>query len=506
MSFGGGTSEPMLVQPQTQRHVVVIVGAGMAGLYCARELQTLATTNDAFDIVILEAANVIGGRCRCASDWAGGDYDVGAEFVHGTGTLLSKLIEEFRRDEGVWGDTHDDSFWEEIFITSHADGGPDAKPTAAKGMYGMYHVDGKLLMYNDPSLAELNTALQEILDQTDDETTSCSSPAMSMAAALLARQHNLPSSLRRLAVASYGNTAAAPLPDLSLAMIRRFETYWDQHEIPGDWRVRIGMHGVAQGLANAVKKSSPLVEIRLNNKVRTIREIPQQMGRVQIIADNGTELHADVVVVTVPPPLYKELDIDLLPSKVEALSFVGFERIVKVCILFSCRLWPARLQSVVCADSLIPEFWFRETDDEARHIIAVGYLASTAADHFADLVTDADTGNQSNQKAGDLFVNQLAEVLHIPVQDLHDCVLDVLMFDWKNHPSVQGGYAYPRVGMTTAHLEALAAPMGPIMFAGEATNTNAFGTVQAAMETGARAAKEAMNCLRSKYSAEKGNG
>jgi monoamine oxidase len=131
------------------------------------------------------------------------------------------------------------------------------------------------------------------------------------------------------------------------------------------------MHGVAQGLATAVKKSSPLVEIRLNNKVRTIREIPHQMGRVQVIADNGTELHADVVVVAVPPPLYKEHDIDLLPSKVEALSFVGFERIVRVCILFSCRLWPARLQSVVCADSLIPEFWFRETDDETRHIIAV---------------------------------------------------------------------------------------------------------------------------------------
>jgi hypothetical protein len=149
--------------------------------------------------------------------------------VHGTGTLLSKLIEEFRRDEGVWGDTRDDSFWEEIFITSHPYGGP----TAAKGMYGMYHVDGKLLMYNDPALVELNTALQEILDRTDDETTSCSTPAVSMAAVLLARQHNLPSSLRRLAVASYGNTAAAPLPDLSPAMIRRFETYWDHTKFLG---------------------------------------------------------------------------------------------------------------------------------------------------------------------------------------------------------------------------------------------------------------------------------
>merc|ERR1712137_338945 len=40
------------------------------------------------------------------------------------------------------------------------------------------------------------------------------------------------------------------------------------------------------------------------------------------------------------------------------------------------------------------------------------------------------------------------------------------------------------------HLRAMATPEGRIHFCGEATNTNACGTIQAAMETGVRAAKE----------------
>jgi monoamine oxidase len=54
---------------------------------------------------------------------------------------------------------------------------------------------------------------------------------------------------------------------------------------------------------------------------------------------------------------------------------------------------------------------------------------------------------------------------------------------------------YPKVGMTRDHLCDLAEPWGGIFFAGEATNTNACCTVQAAMETGVRAANQVRNYL-----------
>jgi monoamine oxidase len=59
---------------------------------------------------------------------------------------------------------------------------------------------------------------------------------------------------------------------------------------------------------------------------------------------------------------------------------------------------------------------------------------------------------------------------------------------------------YPKVGITPADLQALAEPMGNIYFAGEATNTNACCTVQAAMETGLRAAKEVEDGLQQRQS------
>lgn len=47
---------------------------------------------------------------------------------------------------------------------------------------------------------------------------------------------------------------------------------------------------------------------------------------------------------------------------------------------------------------------------------------------------------------------------------------------------------FPKIGFSMAKLQALAEPCGNVHFAGEATNTNACCTVQAAMETGHREA------------------
>ena len=50
---------------------------------------------------------------------------------------------------------------------------------------------------------------------------------------------------------------------------------------------------------------------------------------------------------------------------------------------------------------------------------------------------------------------------------------------------------YPRTGLTVRpHLQALADRNRRILLAGEATNTNACCTIQAAMETGIRAADQ----------------
>lgn len=63
---------------------VVIVGAGPAGLACARQLRHLGGSS--IETVVLEGRDRIGGRvCSMELPGSGGKYaDLGASFIHGT--------------------------------------------------------------------------------------------------------------------------------------------------------------------------------------------------------------------------------------------------------------------------------------------------------------------------------------------------------------------------------------------------------------------------------------
>ena len=57
---------------------VVVVGAGLAGLGCARELERLGC-----DVVVVEARGRVGGRCRAVDLGGGVRVDLGASWIHG---------------------------------------------------------------------------------------------------------------------------------------------------------------------------------------------------------------------------------------------------------------------------------------------------------------------------------------------------------------------------------------------------------------------------------------
>ena len=624
-------------------HHVVIVGAGMAGLTCARELLLLQLRNHKHNqtsststcsdqqpppnnnhptptlhLSILEADDRIGGRVRRGNDnnnhnnnqekkknqeWM---VDVGAEFIHGSGTLLTELMDELCRD-GFWetgtdeGDEDNDEavaaskktdtsnnnnnndnccgFLEEIFVTAHADGGPDESPTR-DGKYGMYFVDGKLRMYNDPYLQPLDTALQDILlsmkqaDTTDMNHTDCNddnTDDLSMMDALLQQKYNLPAPLLALAQASFANTAAGPLQDLSVHMLSHFERHWQQDEVAGDYRLRqpYALHSIiVDGLVAKIKQlaataaaaaaakhkgdslssSSSLLQIHTNSKVTSIssaasQEEQQQQQQQQTASSSTTDCNnkttkqlnvttadgtvyanVDAVVVTIPPPAFSHvtnLQQELLSKQQqEALTLTGFEpHMIKIVVLFDKCLWPAMVQSMVCANEeqqqqqlLIPEVWFRcqsTVGENESCWSATAFLASTAAQEFVEKiereVKDKDEEDNSThsrtkrfqQRAVQLFLQQLSTIFDIPLAEWQGALQEYCYYNWKDHPHIQGGYMYPKVGLTPQHLQALATPCkdANLFLAGEATNTNACCTIQAAMETGVRAARQVQGRL-----------
>src|SRR5262245_50842576 len=69
---------------------VVVIGAGAAGVFAMRELMHAGRT-----AICLEARNRIGGRIFTRRSLARHPIELGAEFVHGTDTVVHRLAAEY---------------------------------------------------------------------------------------------------------------------------------------------------------------------------------------------------------------------------------------------------------------------------------------------------------------------------------------------------------------------------------------------------------------------------
>ncbi|XP_039071620.1 LOW QUALITY PROTEIN: probable polyamine oxidase 5 [Hibiscus syriacus] len=63
---------------------IVIIGAGMAGLTAANKLYTSTSSNDLFELVVVEGGDRIGGRIN-TSEFCGDRIEMGATWIHGIG-------------------------------------------------------------------------------------------------------------------------------------------------------------------------------------------------------------------------------------------------------------------------------------------------------------------------------------------------------------------------------------------------------------------------------------
>lgn len=76
-----------------ERHDVVVVGAGLAGLMAARRLVAQGT-----DAVVIEARDRVGGRVRNIDIGEGGMQEIGGEWLALEHTAMRTLIEQLRLD------------------------------------------------------------------------------------------------------------------------------------------------------------------------------------------------------------------------------------------------------------------------------------------------------------------------------------------------------------------------------------------------------------------------
>lgn len=99
---------------------------------------------------------------------------------------------------------------------------------------------------------------------------------------------------------------------------------------------------------------------------------------------------------------------------------------------------------------------------------------------------------------GELAVTSLAASLGLPRRRLAARLVAAWTHDWRTDPYARGAYSYVRVGGVGSSRRLARPVAGTLFFAGEATDEERLGTVEGAIASGLRAARQVERALRAR--------
>ena len=175
-----------------------------------------------------------------------------------------------------------------------------------------------------------------------------------------------------------------------------------------------------------------------------------------------------------------------LRRKREALAWVRTGSVVKALLRFREPFWlsrPLRKVDFFHAPALPFPTWWRGSPREVP--LLTGWAGGPAADRLPR--------HELLQAA----LDSLSRIFGRPARDFEALLDGVRTIDWSADPLARGAYAYELAGAPADLARQLAAPeQDTLFFAGEATSLDGrSGTVDGAVETGRRAARELLRSL-----------
>jgi monoamine oxidase len=418
---------------------VIVVGAGVAGLAAAGELARAGRS-----VLLLEGRGRIGGRvCTHHEPGVAVPLELGAEFIHGGAQLTRDLLAQ--ASIGV-RDVHG-SRWR----------------ACAGGFEGAadWLEDVTTAMQRAPILQTQDVSFDVLLDQH--------LPDLSAAAR---------SAARRMAE---GFDAA----DTARASARALVAEWSGETLGGAPQSRPA-GGYAALLAALLQPlAAPAQRLRLHASVRALH---WSAGEVRVRGEwlgAPFEACAPRALITLPLGVLQQGGVRFIPAltaKQAALGALASGSIVKLLLRFSRPFWAecaggryADASFFHAPEAQFPTFW--TAWPEAAPLL-VAWVGGPAA---AQLAT---RGSDSLVRGA---LASLASVFSLAPEPLLE---GYYLHEWDSDPFACGAYSYVLVGGGAARAQ-LAAPLeNTLFFAGEATDTEEAGTVNGALRSGVRAARE----------------
>ncbi len=430
---------PLRAQPASTQPAksVLIIGAGLAGLACAKALQ-----QQGFQVKIVEGRNRSGGRIYTSTHWPDLPLDLGASWIHGVnGNPLTALA---------------DSIKARRVLTSYE-------------RVATYAGNGGLLTAAQQQLLEqISTQLQQALQQAQQQDVD-----QSIDAALATLRQQLSAQPQALTYLNFGlsgmieqeyagssSELSAQWYDSALSFAGDDALFLDGYRVLTDW--------LAKGL-----------DIVLNQPVDRIDWTQTK----PVVSCGQQQYTADYLVVTLPLGVLQQQQVRFEPAlpaaKQHAIQQLGMGVLNKCYLRFEKAFWPADVDWLEYVAPQHGEWteWLSLVRSAGQPVL-LGFNAATQGRALEQL-TDQQIVDSAMQTLRRMFGN------HIPTP------VDHQISRWATDPFAGGSYSFTPVGATPELRDELAAPLANrLFFAGEATNRQYYGTAHGAYLSGLRAGAE----------------
>lgn len=427
-------------QAQSSPQKVLVIGAGIAGLAAARELQ-----EQGFQVTVLEGRDRIGGRIH-TSRTLGFPVDLGASWIHGiTDNPIATLARE----------------WQIPIV-----------PTDFDNII-LYNSQGKPISDRD---FELGYAVYEQIRDRAASLAENSKQDRSIAEVLqqvLATQTLTPQQAQLIEwgfnselVTEFG----ADLESLS-------SWYVDEAEDldGGDYLFPQGYDQIITGLANNL-------DIQLQQNVTEIR----YSGSGVSVTTERESFTADVAIVTLPLGVLKSGIIKFYPelpkNKQEAINRLSMGVLNKVVLKFPEQFWHQDYHALGYLHKNNPDFSeFLNGSFYSQEPALIAFIGGS----FARQIEQLSEGE---------IRERVLRVLRRSYGDRIPEPESMMVTRWSQDPFALGSYSYIAVGGESGDRDILAEPIGDrLFFAGEATSRDYPATVHGAYLSGIREAKRLIN-------------
>lgn len=431
---------------------VVVVGAGLAGLSAAYELE-----RDGLEVVLLEASERVGGRVRTARNAFYNDQsaELGGEYIDASHRAVRRYVRRLGLDL-------------------------DDLRGIGRDLGRLIYVNGRVLRYEQVVTPDVQAEIERFearveqlaapIDPSDPVAAGAELDRRSVAD--LIEELELEDDARLLVERELRDEYTVEPDRLSLLFHAALTRLYARTRRSGRDRYRID--GGNERLIGAL-----IEEIDVKADVDApVTAIERRSDGVTVSVDGAREVQAEFCIVTAPLPLVAEIDFRPgLPRRLaEAASELAYGAATKTALQYRRRFWlKEELSGDAITDLPIGTTWDATRAQTGRHGILMSYASGDDGRRFGRLA-DSERVAAAASQADRVF------------PEGEDRLESSATAAWAQERYSRGSYVAYAPGQVTRFWRTLRRPVDRIYLAGEHCDAYA-GQMEGAVRSGRRAAR-----------------